>query len=44
MSELPPNCLRYVARIEELIGVPVELVSVGPGREETILRGELFTR
>jgi adenylosuccinate synthase len=44
MSELPANCLRYVARIEELIGVPVELVSVGPGRQETILRGGLFTR
>lgn len=44
MSELPPNCLRYVARLEELVGVPVELVSVGPDREETILRGDLFTR
>ncbi len=44
MSELPSNCLRYVARLEELVGVPVELVSVGPGREETILRGDLFTR
>ena len=31
-------------RIEELIGLPVELVSVGPGRNEPILRGELFTR
>lgn len=42
ISELPSNCLRYVARIEELLGVPVELVSVGPGRSETILRGDLF--
>ena len=44
MSELPAACLKYVARIEELVGVPVELVSVGPGRSETILRGDLFTR
>jgi len=44
MSELPAACLRYVAHLEELIGVPVELVSVGPGREETIVRGDLFTR
>ena len=44
LSELPPACLAYVARIEELLGVPVELISVGPGRSETIVRGDLFTR
>jgi adenylosuccinate synthase len=44
MSELPASCLHYVAHLEELIGVPVELVSVGPGRQETIVRGDLFTR
>ena len=44
MAELPANCLRYIAHIEELIGLPVELVSVGPGRSETIVRGDLFTR
>ena len=43
-SELPAAALRYIARIEELVRVPVELVSVGPGRRETIVRGELFTR
>lgn len=44
LDELPPECRAYVARLEELIGVPVELVSVGPGREETIVHGDLFTR
>lgn len=44
LSELPSACLRYVMRVEELVGVPIELVSVGPGREETILHGPLFTR
>jgi len=44
MSELPAACLRYVAYLEERIGVPVELVSVGPGRQETIVHGDLFTR
>ncbi len=44
LSELPAACLRYVQRLEELVGVPVELVSVGPGRQETILHGDLFTR
>jgi len=44
LSELPGNALRYVQRVEELVGVPIELVSVGPGREDTILHGDLFTR
>jgi adenylosuccinate synthase len=44
ISELPADCLRYVQRLEELTGVPVELVSVGPGRDQTIVHGDLFTR
>jgi len=44
ISELPANALRYVQRVEELVGIPVELVSVGPGRSDTILHGDLFTR
>ncbi len=44
VAELPSACLRYVARLEELCGVPVEMLSVGPGREQTIVRGDLFTR
>jgi adenylosuccinate synthase len=42
-GDLPPACRDYVARIEGLIGVPVELVSVGPGREATLTRGALLT-
>ena len=33
---------RYVARISELVGVPLALVSVGPGRSETIVRDNPF--
>jgi adenylosuccinate synthase len=44
LSELPANCLRYVKRLEELCGVPIELVSVGADREDTIRSGDLFTR
>lgn len=44
LSELPGNCLRYLKRIEELVGVPIELVSVGAGREHTIRSGDLFDR
>jgi adenylosuccinate synthase len=36
--QLPPKAQDYVKRLEELLGVPVVLVSTGPRREETILR------
>jgi adenylosuccinate synthase len=44
LSELPSACLRYVKRLEELVGVPIELVSVGADRQHTIRTGDLFTR
>jgi adenylosuccinate synthase len=34
--DLPSQLLKYVDFISELIGVPVEVVSVGPDREQTI--------
>jgi adenylosuccinate synthase len=36
MSELPEDARRYVARIEELAGVPITIVSLGPERTQTI--------
>ncbi|MGQ9495436.1 MAG: adenylosuccinate synthase [Thermoanaerobaculaceae bacterium] len=36
-AQLPPNAKAYVRRIEELLEVPVVLISTGPRREETIL-------
>lgn len=35
-GQLPENARRYLARISEIIGRPVEIVSVGPDREQTI--------
>jgi adenylosuccinate synthase len=35
-DELPANCQRYVQRIGQLLGVPVQIVSVGPDRTQTI--------
>jgi adenylosuccinate synthase len=37
LEQLPKNALDYVKRIEALVGVPASIVSVGPGREETIV-------
>jgi adenylosuccinate synthase len=39
---LPVNAQRYLARIEELCGVPADIISTGPDREETILRRHPF--
>jgi adenylosuccinate synthase len=38
LDDLPAAARRYVERIERLSGVPIALIGVGPGREETILR------
>ena len=37
-NKLPLNCQKYLARLEELLGVPVSIVSVGPDREQTIFK------
>ena len=35
-EDLPTNARRYLERISELVGRPVEVVSVGPDREQTM--------
>jgi adenylosuccinate synthase len=37
LQDLPDGAHQYVARISELVGVPVEIISVGPARAQTIL-------
>ena len=37
LAQLPDNARAYVRRIEELLGCPVQIISTGPSREETIL-------
>ena len=37
-GDLPPAARRYVERLEELAGVPIGYVSVGPEREQMIVR------
>lgn len=41
-EELPANAQAYLRRISEVTGVPIALISVGPGREQTITMRELF--
>ena len=37
-KDLPKQAQSYVERIEELLGCPIEMVSVGPEREQIIIR------
>ena len=41
-ADLPAAAVKYVRRIEELIGVPVALLSTSPEREDTILVRDPF--
>jgi adenylosuccinate synthase len=36
LDELPPNARAYLQFIEQYVGVPIRLISVGAGREQTI--------
>jgi len=39
-EDLPPNAQAYVLRVQELLGVPVRWIGVGPNRLDQIDRGE----
>jgi adenylosuccinate synthase len=41
-AELPATAIKYIRRIEELIGVPVALLSTSPERADTILVRDPF--
>lgn len=41
-EELPLNARRYVERLSEATGVAIGVVSVGPGRDQTILLHNMF--
>ena len=42
IKELHANARKYLQRLEELAGVNIVLVSVGAGREETIIMENPF--
>jgi adenylosuccinate synthase len=41
-KDLPGNAVKYVRRVEELIGAPVALLSTSPDRDDTILMRDPF--
>jgi adenylosuccinate synthase len=36
-ADLPQNARRYLERLQEIVGVPIDLVSTGPERDQTIV-------
>ena len=41
-SDLPQKARDYLARIEALAGVPIDIISTGPDREQTIIKSHPF--
>ena len=37
LDQLPANARTYISRIEEVVGAPIDLISTGPDRLETIV-------
>lgn len=42
MEELPENAVAYIRRLEEVVGIPADIVSTGPDRVETIVVNHPF--
>jgi adenylosuccinate synthase len=41
-DQLPENAQNYLARIEELVETPIDIISTGPDREQTIIKKHPF--
>ncbi|MDR3288867.1 MAG: adenylosuccinate synthase [Peptococcaceae bacterium] len=41
-KDLPATAKNYIQRLEELTGVPATIVTIGPEREQTLVRQEMF--
>ncbi|MBK5915805.1 adenylosuccinate synthase [Rhodocyclus purpureus] len=42
LADLPETARAYLARIEEIVETPIDIISTGPERDETILRRHPF--
>ncbi len=41
-DDLPKNAIKYLNRIQEITETPIDIISVGPGREQTIVLNNPF--
>ncbi|HDZ57016.1 MAG TPA: adenylosuccinate synthase [Pseudomonas xinjiangensis] len=42
LEGLPANAQAYIAKIEELTGAPIDMISTGPDRHETVILRKVF--
>ena len=42
LDDLPKNARNYLDRMQEIVGVPIDIVSTGPERDETIILNHPF--
>ena len=42
LEQLPANALAYIKRLEEVTGAPIDIISTGPDRVETIILRQPF--
>ena len=42
LDSLPANARAYLDRMQEIVGVPIDIVSTGPERDETIIVNHPF--
>jgi adenylosuccinate synthase len=42
LDDFPAEALAYIKRVEELVGVPIDIISTGPERTETIVLNNPF--
>ncbi|MCL4125714.1 UNVERIFIED_CONTAM: hypothetical protein GTU68_008906, partial [Idotea baltica] len=42
-DDLPINAQAYIKKVESMAGVPIDIISTGPDRNETIIQRDLFS-
>jgi len=42
MDDLPANAKAYIEYVEKAVGAPIDIISTGPDRAETIIKRDPF--
>lgn len=42
INQLPENAKNYIKKVEELLEVPIDIISTGPERSENVIRRDIF--
>lgn len=42
LEDLPVNAINYIAKIEELLETPIDIISTGPERNQNVIRRHPF--